>query len=58
MSVILRVTSEEYGSEDFVYDTFEEAYAGEARIMKEAEKLNDGVERWFRFIVDGDKGDE
>lgn len=43
----LLMTSEDYGTETFEYDTREEAEAGRARIEAKSAELNDGVERFF-----------
>lgn len=50
MKYILRISSDEYGAEDFCYDTLEEAVAGFGRLCQAIEKLHDGIERWFRLL--------
>ena len=50
---ILVMSSEEYGEEEFEYDTFEEAQEGQARIEKKIQELNDGIEREF-YVKEGE----
>ena len=50
---VLVMTSNVYGSEEFKYDTYEEAQEGQARIETKVEELNDGIERDFRIEIRG-----
>lgn len=45
----LTMTSGEYGTEEFWYDTRKEAEEGRARIEAKVEELNDGVVRFFNI---------
>lgn len=47
----VRMSSAVYGTEDFHYDTLDEARAGKARLKDAAKKLDDGVDRSFEIIV-------
>ena len=48
MSYTLTMTSNEFGPEDFgPYDEMQDALAAQARILKKAEKLKDGIVRSF-----------
>jgi len=48
MQYILEMSSFEFGTETFPYDSEEERDKGRARIEAKIEKMNDGVEREFR----------
>ena len=41
----LTMVSDEYGSEGFKYDTYDEAYDASIRLMKKCRDLNDGIKR-------------
>lgn len=49
MKVILTVTSAVYRSEDSTYDTWEEAFAGNRRLVDATTNLDDGIERHYTF---------
>lgn len=49
MKHILMMSSNEYGDEEFKYDTKKEMLEGLSRLITGYGKLNDGVERWFKF---------
>ncbi len=46
------MASDEFGGEEFKFDTLKDAYEGVARLAAEAAKLNDGIHR--DFYVRGD----
>ena len=48
---IVTMSSEEYGTEEFTYDTHAEALAGMERLENKAIELNDGIEREFELEV-------
>ena len=47
----VEMSSEEYGIEEFNYDTREEAYMGYMRLKRKAKKLKDGIERKIRIYI-------
>jgi len=51
---VLYMTSDEYGTETFSYNTRAEAEEGQQRIEAKVEALNDGIERWFRIAKERD----
>ena len=47
----VRMSSAEYGNEDFHYDTLDEAMASIRRLVARATASNDGVERIIGLVV-------
>jgi hypothetical protein len=45
----LTMTSEEYGTEEFEYDSWEEASEAYDRLNAKVEELDDGIERDFNI---------
>jgi hypothetical protein len=52
------MSSEEFGAEEFKYDTFVEAQQGLLRLTEECAARNDGIERTFRIAQLDDEEDE
>lgn len=52
MKYILSMSSDEFGAEDFRYDSLEAAVAGFGRLCQRIEELQDDIERWFRLCHD------
>ena len=57
MATVL-MTSAEYGTEEFDYDSEEEAYAGLARLQATADELDDGIERWYQVVESMEEEEE
>ena len=51
MNIRVVMSSEEFGAEDFDYDSVKEAYEGIIRICQEAINLSDRVLRSFEMTV-------
>lgn len=57
--VTVRMTSDEFGNEDFRYDDMDQAFDGIRRLVHEAEQLDDGIERVIGVLVNaGDEDDQ
>jgi len=56
--VIVRMVSEEFGVEQFEYDTTASALAGIKRLVAEAEAQGDGVERLIGIVVNPETDDD
>lgn len=52
MDCTVRMTSEEYGSEDFHYETIEEGRAAMDRLEQSIIDEGDGIERTLTLILD------
>ena len=46
---VVTMKSEEYGYEEFEYDSLLEAQGGLTRLVNKCISLHDGVERWFNI---------
>ena len=52
MEIRVVMSSEEFGAEEFNYDSTREAYEGIIRLCRQAIDLHDGVLRSFELRVD------
>lgn len=48
---IVEMSSEEYGIEEFNYDTLVEAYGGLQRLKRKVKELEDGIDRKIRIYI-------
>ena len=57
--VTVRMTSDEFGNEDFRYDDMDQALDGIRQLVQKAESLDDGIERVIGVLVNaGDEDDQ